>query len=131
MQIELSGKLGTYNSGKKVCGISVTMARDELSVSKAVNLLVNAQLSVQISATPGDDGDGPKLIDNDLTFSGVADVHSLTVRGDDYSFRMSFNKTDCDRDTLESFTCASARLVLERIGQANAPKDAESEDDGD
>lgn len=126
-------QFGGYGVGKKTCSLSVSVSREDIAIEDADALLTMAQLNVTIKRDdPADSKDAKgqaKFIDNSpAVINGVADVMSLSVKGDAIGFRMAFNKDDAPKHDLEACAFCTAKLSLKRVGDAKPEPEKPSGD---
>ena len=102
---------------KTTVGLGFEFEREALPLEKADALLVGARLQVSLLAVKGQgelfDGPAPEPLES------VADCHSLGVKGQTISARLTFRRGDVDMQALIAIGFRSARLTATRIGDAS------------
>lgn len=130
---EYDCEFGGYSSVVKTSSIAVKIAipkRDEPAkrkerIADIDALLCGAQGEATLIYDPGDNGDANQgtLVETAEKCVGIADVHSLSLKGAEIGFQLSFNVDD-EPETLRDFRCRKGKLAFKRSGDIDG-------DDGD
>lgn len=127
-------EFGGYSSGKTSAAIGCKISRQAIPLVELDEMFTGAQLAVTIKVDPlaGEDAKGQgKLADTTELFDGTADVHSMGVKVETVTIRLSFNKSEVNRAALDMFSGRSGKLSVVRTGDAGPAEKPAKEDTAD
>ena len=116
--------------GKDISRISISVAREKLSLKQADDLFVGSQIDAVMSCDPGNNGDaaGQQTMEGcSLDLNVVADCHGFRTDSERYSASLSINKKAVDLATLAQFANRKGTITATRMGAATGKPEPEEE----
>lgn len=115
--------------GPETRRIAVTVGRNVLSMDDADDILCGQRVTVQLML--GDVAEGSQSLPGMGDQAMVADIKSLSMKPDEWSFGLTFSANDVDPITLDKLSGNPGRMVVVASGEipAKSGKCGDDEDD--
>lgn len=126
-EIRLFVKYGVVSLGEHTARISVTIARNQLALSRADKVFCNRRLDSTITLGAHDEAaEQTKLIaDTDYEINGAADVKGFKVSEDEMRIGLTFSKKDVPVEDLSRFASGTGYFTIHSAGEIPEPLPAE------
>jgi len=122
---EFAVDFGTVSFRKKVASVAIVVGRDAMTVEQAEDMLVNAQLEVDLVGTQDADEDPNQqgiFEDSDHTMHAVCEVASYTAKSEGFSATLSMPRSSVDPMQFIEFAQRPGRMVVSKLGPAPEKK---------
>lgn len=132
--LDIPVEFGGVSIGDKTARLGVHIARDQMTLKQAADMLVGRRLTGKIVARPHDESteqqrlDGFECEEIESTF----DVKKLGINNEHYDTGLTFSRKDVDMGDLSTFAKKAGRLVIEDVAELENGdgKDEHDEDEG-
>ena len=132
--LDLPASFGNVGIGDEKARISILIDRKHITATKAETFFCGSRSEVRVFVDPNASGDQPGQEKMDFAkaehkLESVADVLRFSVGSKTIGATLTFAIASVDLETLCKFAKKGGRLVMNRIGEADAKDDAGDEEE--
>lgn len=125
-ELNLLVKFGGVSIGEKTARLGMTIAREQLNLTRADKTFCDRRLIGKVVLGIHDeDATQGKLLDVDHEVAGAFDVKGYKVSADAFGIGATFSKQDVSINELSQFASGSGRLIVTSAGEIPEPLPAE------